>query len=474
MSPHALRLGSRPLVAACLVLVCVACGSKPSPPQGPGETITGRERLGWDQAASSSFTLSTFQYALYVNGARRVLTGVTCDPVPRAEGFGCSAPLPPLTPGAYVIELASFTDRAGTVMESPRSPPMRVTVAAAALQSASLTAEPPEPVTTADGVRLAPEVVLDGLTAPVDFAQSGDGRFFIAERAGHVRIARVPEATLRTALSPADLGVDLGGQLLALALHPEFDRNGFVFLAFTAGTGSGNYAFHVARFREVSGRLGERAVLLDGIPASAAASAVLRFGPDAKLYLAVDDGGVAANAGSLGSFSGKVLRLTDGGALPDDNPLPSLVYSLGHRSPRGLDWQPRARTLWVVDRDAGERDVLMRVTPGRAPGDGRWQLSADLQPGAAGAAFYTGEEIPEWRGDLFIAAADGAHLIRVRFDDREPASPLSAERLLLGRFGHVRQVVMGADGAIYFSTVNPHATGTGGDVLVRLATVRRQ
>ncbi len=470
MSPLALRLGSRPLVA-CLVLVCAACGSKPSPPQGPGESITGRERLGWDQAASSSFTLSTFQYALYVNGARRVLTGVTCDPVPRAEGFGCSAPLPPLTPGTYTIELAAFTNASGTVMESPRSPAFRVTVAAAALPSASRIAEPPEPVTTIDGVRLAPEVILDGLTAPVDFAQAGDGRFFVGERAGHVRIARLPDATLGTALSPDGLGTEPGGELLALALHPDFGRNGFVFVAFTAGTGSGGYAFHVARFREVGGRLGERAVLLDGIPASAAASAVLRFGPDTKLYVAVDDGGVPADAGSLGSFNGKVLRLTDGGALPDDNPLPSLVYSLGHRSPRGLDWQPRARTLWVVDRDAGERDVLMRVAPGKAPGDGRWQLSADLQPGAAGAAFYTGGDVPEWRGDLFVAAADGAHLIRVRFDDHEPASPVSAERLLLNRFGHLRQVVMGADGAIYFSTLNPHATGTGGDVLVRLAAV---
>lgn len=464
MRPHASRLRLSPLVAAGLVVLCVGCGrSSPSPPL-VGEPITGRERIGWDQQAGSAAALATFQYAMYVDGARSVLAGVTCDPAPGAQAFGCSAPLPPMAAGPRVLELASFVISNGSVLESARSPPLRVVVSAASTAPAAA----PAPITTADGVRVVAEVVLDGLTAPVDFARAGDGRLFIAERAGRVLVAEPAGGRLEPALTLENLGARGEGELLSIALHPDFDRTGFVFLVYAAPDGSGARAFEVARFREVGGRLAERAILLDGVPApSSAASASLRFGPDGRLYVSFDDGGVPASAGSLGAFNGKVLRMTDRGELPDDNPLPSLVYSLDHRSPSGLDWHPASRALWVVDRDAGGRDVVLRVTPGMAAGD-RWQVSADLQPGAAGAAFYTGNEAPEWHGDLFVAAADGAHLVRVRFDDGQPAAPLSTERLLAGEYGHIRQVVMGTDGALYFSTTNPYAVGAGGDVLVRL------
>jgi glucose/arabinose dehydrogenase len=217
-------------------------------------------------------------------------------------------------------------------------------------------------------------------------------------------------------------------ELLSLTLHPEFDRTRFVFLVYTAPGTAGDRMFHVARFREVGGRLAERAILLDGVPAARTpAAASVRFGPDERLYVSFDDGGAPALAASLGSFRGKVLRMTESGALPDDNPLPSLVYSPGHRSPGGFDWQPATQVLWVADRDAGERDVLRRVTPGRINRDADWLLSSNLQPGAAGAAFYTGAEPSEWRGNLFVAAADGAHLLRVRFDgtirERENSPP---------------------------------------------------
>jgi len=61
----------------CVVLIAlgaIACEKKtpptPSPGDSPGETITGRERIGWDQQASSASELSTFRYAIYTDGAR--------------------------------------------------------------------------------------------------------------------------------------------------------------------------------------------------------------------------------------------------------------------------------------------------------------------------------------------------------------------------------------------------------------------
>jgi hypothetical protein len=195
MSSLAPRVRIAVLALACLLFLCAACRRSPQPlPPSPGETITGRERIGWDQPAESVAALGGFQYAMYVNGTRTMLAGVTCDPTPRPEGFGCSAPLPAMLPGPHVLELASVAASAGSVAESARSAPLHVTVAATA---PAATAGAVEPVTTADGVRAVAEVVLDGLTAPVDFAQAADGRFFIAERTGRVIVARPPAPASR-------------------------------------------------------------------------------------------------------------------------------------------------------------------------------------------------------------------------------------------------------------------------------------
>ncbi len=86
-----------------------------------------------------------------------------------------------------------------------------------------------------------------------------------------------------------------------------------------------------ARYRSVGHRLGERAVLLDRIPASArGAGGALRFGPDGKIYLALDDAANGRTAGSLASYNGKVLRLNADATTPDDrtpfSPIDSPVF----------------------------------------------------------------------------------------------------------------------------------------------------
>jgi glucose/arabinose dehydrogenase len=466
---------NRSIAAACLALVCVACGRSPSPPPpsiGGGNTITGRERLAWDQEASSAVELAALQYALYVDNDRRVLTSVTCEQVARPQGFGCTAPLPQMASGPRVLELATFVVGASGVRESARSAPLRVTVASLAPAS-SLMSTSAEPVATIAGVPVAIDVVVDGLTAAVDFAQAPDGRFFIAERHGSVVVADQDGGRAGVALMLSDLRAGRQVELHAVALHPDFDRTRWVYLVYTTAGMEGDRSFEVLRLREAGGRLGEPVVLLDRVPASRTpSSAAARFGPDGRLFVALDDGGEPGLAESFGSFNGKVLRLTDDGRLPDDNPLSSLVYALGHRAPAGFDWHPATRGLWVVDRDGAERDILLRALPGLPVGADRWQISPDFQSGAAGAVFYTRGEVPEWYGDLFVAAADGAHLVHVEFDDRDPGAPRSADRILAGHAGHIRQLAQGRDGALYFSTANPYAVGAGGDVLARVRPVR--
>ncbi len=140
----------------------------------------------------------------------------------------------------------------------------------------------------------------------------------------------------------------------------------------------------------------------------------------------------------------------------------SPIYAVGYRNPLGLAWHPSTGELWAT---AGGAEVnLVRaganhgwpMAEGLAtrPGLERPALLLSASPGPAGLAFYDAEAIPGFRNDLFLAAQTGAHLLRVRFDPREPRRIIATERLLDGRFGRLRDVIIGPDGALYVATGN--------------------
>jgi hypothetical protein len=115
----------------------MACGKKTQEAPGatapPAEHVAGSERFGWTQSASDRQELSTFRYAVYVDGARVELTDVSCEPSssPVSTQFQCSAPLPPMSAGTHALELAMFIVKEGSLRESPRSAPLMITKAVA-------------------------------------------------------------------------------------------------------------------------------------------------------------------------------------------------------------------------------------------------------------------------------------------------------------------------------------------------------
>jgi hypothetical protein len=115
----------RVLLVGCAALVaCDKTPPTPQPePQPPGtvETITGRERIGWDQQAADRVELASFRYALYIDGARTELSDAACSNDPGSAGFACTVGLPALSLDNHVLELAAFLVDGGTVAESPRS-----------------------------------------------------------------------------------------------------------------------------------------------------------------------------------------------------------------------------------------------------------------------------------------------------------------------------------------------------------------
>jgi glucose/arabinose dehydrogenase len=446
---------------AALFVLLAACGGDntpdppdPTPPGPGGETITGRERIGWTQPATDSVELSTFSYAMYVDGARTVSTDATCATTGGPNGFDCSSSLPraQLTPGRHVLELATFTGSGASILESARSSPITVTVVASTASVEQAHAADGTTITTTDGLRLRADIAATGLDDPADLAVAPDGRLFVAERRGLVRSVDPARGTI------ADGGrVRDSSELLALTLDPEFVRTRRLYFVYTTGA-EGAIALRLLRTTELNGTLGQPAVLLEEPVLRADAAAAARFGPDGMLFLGLGDGGDPRRSKDLSSPLAKILRLTADGATPRDNASASPILSPGHRAPRALAWHPDTAALWEIER-WGAHDVS-------AGADYGW-LFPDGQILAGATFFKGGAEKAVPHGDLFVASPGAQDLLRVRFSDGRPVS--RAEPLLHGRFGRIGAVAQGPDGALYLTTANRDLWGAGQDLLVRLS-----
>ncbi len=315
---------------------------------------------------------------------------------------------------------------------------------------------------------LAVTPVVRDLSMPTDVASAPDGTIFVAERGGRVRVIRDGVAAQRVALDLSSEVALPGGGLLAIALDPRFDTTRMMYALYAAAASRGGHDFVLARFRFANGTFAERAVLLDRVPASASnASGALSIGPDGKLYVALDSAGDERLAGSPASYNGKVLRLNLDGTMPDDLPLPTPVFSPFHPEPHALDWQPGTDHLWVIDGiDAGSGRLSVITGPATEPGGpGRSSYALPAGTDAQSAAFYRGDLMPAFKGNLLIAANGGRELIRLQFDPDNPSRVAGVERLLTNEIGGLRVVKEGRDGAVYVATES---------VLYRLSPSRGQ
>jgi glucose/arabinose dehydrogenase len=429
-----------------ITLFAVACGSKTPPPPstGPGtgtaESITGRERIGWDQQAGDATELATFRYAIYVDGVRSEVADASCANSAGSSGFFCSGRLPTMSSGAHTLELATFNVAGGDSVESSRSSPLRVVVTAALSAAAASEWQGGEIETTSDGIRLRVDKRAEGLDRPVDAAFAPDGRLFIAERNGRIRV--VAQGALQNPdalVLPED---DPGARqaALSIAVDPDFEHTHIVFVAHTAESAKGP-VIRLSRYRELRGVLAERAVLFESPTVSTAdASAVARFGPDGKLYLAVNGEGT----------DGVLFRLNADGTLPRDQAGTTPAIATGIVGARGLGWDPRSGILWIADDDS-ERSHLSGVSMSAPPVRAIVRDRHALPPGIGPIAFYVSDVLPGMRGDALIASAEG-FILRLRFADDDATRVARSARLLEERVGPIRVVAVGPDGAIYFCT----------------------
>jgi glucose/arabinose dehydrogenase len=334
------------------------------------------------------------------------------------------------------------------------------------------TTPPGEVFTTTDGVRFIVEPVVTNLEIPWSMAFASDGRLFVTERPGRVRIIEMATRVSELALTIDDVYREGEAGLLGLALDPQFAQTRLVYLYYSARLPTGGVVNRVVRYREAGARLAERAMLLDGIPAAQIHDGGrIRFGPDGLLYITAGDAANTSFAQDLGSLAGKILRITRDGTTPRENPFGSPVYSYGHRNPQGLDWHPVTGQLWEVEHGNVGNDEVNVIDGGANYGWPRIEGSQSMagmrapltfyNPAIApsGTSFYRGDRFPRFVNNLFAGTLRGTHLLRLIPDGSAPRIA-SQEVLLNGRFGRLRDVIPGPDGYLYLATNNRDGRGS--------------
>lgn len=331
------------------------------------------------------------------------------------------------------------------------------------------------------------ETVAAGLVVPWALAFAPDGRLFITERPGRIRVVEAGE------LRPepwADLGerVAATGEagLMGLALAPDFEHSGELFVCLTRRRPDRELENVVWRLRERDGVGGEPAPVVTGLPAARFhAGCAVAFGPDGRLYVTTGDARDPGRAARRDSRNAKVLRYTRDGGVPSDGALPgSPVFANGLRNAQGLAWHPGSGTLFATEHGPSgfpdERfrrgdDEVNAVLPGADygwpavtgdRGDERYVRplvvwSPAIAP--SGLAHYDGPFEP-WRGSLFVGALRGAQLQRlelVRAPDRSPPWRVRRQEVYLdGWLGRLRAVAVGPDRALYVGTSNRDGRGS--------------
>jgi len=362
---------------------------------------------------------------------------------------------------------------------------------------------PPLPETpvryeTAEGQTIKVSVYARGFQNPWSMAFVSDDTILVAERGGAIKAVRNGVVTPVTG-GPRAIGAGLSGT--DLALHPDFARNKLVYISYTkpldppagaapapapapapdgarGGRGAAPrtaVAVAVAVW-DGKGFTGTRDIFVG----ESGSGGPIVFGGDGMLYVA-HGGGDTQNPKSL---AGKILRLTDEGKVPSDNPFVGRadarpeIFTMGHRTFLRMAKHPLTGAVWQIENGPNGGDEVNILTPGTNYGwplvslgrtyAGPWQGPFSKEgfrdpivywtPAIAvsSIAFYTGDRLPKWKGDVFVTGMrygeipGTGQLSRILINKN--LEELRREPLLTDLRRRLRDVKQGRDGLLYLLT----------------------
>ncbi|HET9293076.1 MAG TPA: PQQ-dependent sugar dehydrogenase [Gemmatimonadales bacterium] len=227
-------------------------------------------------------------------------------------------------------------------------------------------------------------------------AWSPDGRLFIAQQSGALRVVK-NGVLLSTPFVIVPTTAEGERGLLGVTFHPQFASNHWVYVYYT--TTSGGTHNRIARYTASGDVASGTPTIIAELPALSATNhngGALHFGPDGKLYVATGDNAVTDAPQSLTSAFGKILRFNDDGTIPSDNPFYAsttgiyrAIWARGLRNPFTFGFQPGGSRMFINDVGA---QTWEEINEGQRGGNYGWRTyeGPSSAPGYISPLYYYG------------------------------------------------------------------------------------
>ena len=327
--------------------------------------------------------------------------------------------------------------------------------------------------------------IAEGLGRPWAIVPMPDGRLMITEKSGYMEIHSADGALVKKVTGFPKVDDSGQGGMLDVAFDPDFGKNRTMYWSFSEKYGKGNLmAVAKGQLSANESTVQNPTVIFRATPdlkSEAHYGSRIVFDKDGNMFVSTGERSILEGrkqAQLLNSGLGKIFKLTKDGKPAPGNPfinqsnaMPE-IYSYGHRNAQGLDLHPETGELWNVEFGPRGGDELNLVKAGKnygwpiitygieysgsKIGDSIQQKEGMEQPvyywdpvvSPSGMVFYTGDAIPEWKNNLFIATLSGLHIARLVIENNKV---VGEERLLEDKKERFRDVAQ-LNGVLYAVT----------------------
>lgn len=328
------------------------------------------------------------------------------------------------------------------------------------------------------------KTIANNLVNPWGMTMLPNGKILVTERGGTLKLVNPKNGNIQKVSGVPRVRASGQGGLLDIAADPDFINNKTVFITYSdaakpnaTGTAVASAVFNDTSRPSLSNVKTIYTMKKQSSSGRHFGSRIV-FDNDGNLFITTGDRGDRPRAQDPFDAAGKILRISKDGTIPKDNPfangkkaLPE-IWSIGHRNPQGATLNKQTGELWTLSHGARGGDEINIPKAGKNYGwpkvsfgvhySGRKIGEGTSGPGfeqpiyywdpsiaPSGFAFYQGDLIPEWKGNLFAGALKDQLLSRLEIKD---GKVVHEEQILKGDYGRIRDVRSFADGALWLLT----------------------
>lgn len=332
----------------------------------------------------------------------------------------------------------------------------------------------------------AGSVVTQSLVRPWGIAVLPDGRLLITQKEGTMKIVTTAGVVGPNITGIPAVDASAQGGLLGIALDPAFETNRMIYWTFAKPSPNGTLtAIAKGKLSASEASIENATIIYEATPAykgNLHYGGRILFDRNGNLFVSTgerSDLETRPQAQQVNSSLGKILHISTEGKAIAGNPFMQTpnarpeLYTIGHRNVQGLALHPVTGDLWETEFGPRGGDELNRIQAGKnygwptitygleysgdKIGNALTQQAGLEQPvyywdpvvSPSGITFYTGDNMPEWKNNLFISGLNSNHIIRLLLTGNKV---VGEERILANEGQRFRDIQQGKDGALYAIT----------------------